>query len=80
MLKRKDGSERRRSKVVAGSIEQAKAVFYSVHYAKPVHVGANRSLQQVSQQYFWPRMTYDVSDWVMQTRLCSNFFNLIYDI
>ena len=63
--KHKDGSTRRKAKVVVGSKEQAKVVFRQLHLEKPSpHQGVNRSLQQISKKYFWPKMTYDIMKWV----------------
>ena len=65
VVKHKDGSVRRRAKVVVGCQEEARAIFNKVHESNPFpHPGLNRSLQQISKQYFWPRMTYDITEWV----------------
>jgi len=64
VLKHKDGSIRRKAKVVR-SQEQAKIIFRQLHIEKPEpHQGVNRSLQEISKNYFWPRMSYDVIEWV----------------
>lgn len=65
VLKHKDGTIRRRAKVVVGTTEDAKNIFKEMHCNKPVpHLGLNRSLQEMSKKYFWPRMTYNIIDWV----------------
>ena len=70
--KHKDGSTRRKAKVVVGSKEQAKVVFRQLHLEKPSpHQGVNRSLQQISKKYFWPKMTYDIMKWVKTKKICS---------
>lgn len=60
----KDGSIKRKAQCLV-TIEDAKTAFLEVHKPESQnHPGLNRSLQALSQKFFWPRMTYDVTDWV----------------
>uniref|UniRef100_H2XXH0 Gypsy retrotransposon integrase-like protein 1 n=1 Tax=Ciona intestinalis TaxID=7719 RepID=H2XXH0_CIOIN len=71
--KNKDGSIKRRAKVVVGTSEDAKLAFYEVHDPKMhSHMGLNRSLQAISKNYFWPRMTYDITEWIHTCPVCQN--------
>jgi len=67
--KNKDGSLKRKALCLVGT-DNSKAAFLEVHdQAAQIHPGLNRTLQAISKKYFWPRMTYDVNDWVSMLQL-----------